>query len=75
MTNNLLILERSSTELEFKQEGGTYVLEGIFGEIDKKNRNNRIYTESEYLPQIEALQAQVERTAAAASRARDKQNL
>ena len=43
MTKNLLILERSSTELEFKQEGGTYVLEGIFGEIDKKNRNNRIY--------------------------------
>jgi len=59
MTNNLLILERSSTELEFKQEGGTYVLEGIFGEIDKKNRNNRIYTESEYLPQIEALQAKI----------------
>ena len=59
MTNNLLILERSSTELEFKQEGGTYVLEGIFGEIDKKNRNNRIYTESEYLPQIETLQAKI----------------
>jgi len=59
MTNNLLILERSSTELEFKKDGGTYVLEGIFGEIDKKNRNNRIYTESEYLPQIEALQAKI----------------
>ena len=59
MTKNLLILERSSTELEFKQEGGTYVLEGIFGEIDKKNRNNRIYTENEYLPQIEALQAKI----------------
>jgi hypothetical protein len=59
MTKNLLILERSSTELEFKQDGGTYVLEGIFGEIDKKNRNNRIYTESEYLPQIEALQAKI----------------
>jgi len=59
MTKNLLILERSSTELEFKQDGGTYVLEGIFGEIDKKNRNNRIYTENEYLPQIEALQAKI----------------
>lgn len=59
MAKNLLILERSSTELEFKQDGGTYVLEGIFGEIDKKNRNNRIYTESEYLPQIEALQAKI----------------
>ena len=28
--NNLLILERSSSELEFKQDGdGAYVLEGI----------------------------------------------
>ena len=59
MANNLLILERSSTELEFKQDGGSYVLEGIFGEIDKKNKNNRIYTEEEYLPQIEALQAKI----------------
>ena len=59
---NLLILERSSSELEFKNEGGVYVLEGIFGEIDKKNRNNRIYTESEYVPQIEALQAKIAST-------------
>lgn len=57
--NNLLILERSSSELEFKQKDGIYVLEGVFGEIDKKNRNNRIYTESEYVPQIEALQAKI----------------
>jgi hypothetical protein len=57
--NNLLILERSSSELEFKQKDGVYVLEGVFGEIDKKNRNNRIYTESEYVPQIEALQAKI----------------
>lgn len=57
--NNLLILERSSSELEFKQENGVYVLEGVFGEIDKKNRNNRIYTESEYVPQIEQLQSKI----------------
>ena len=58
--NNLLILERSSSELEFKKDGdGAYVLEGVFGEIDKKNRNNRIYTESEYVPQIEALQSKI----------------
>lgn len=55
----LLILERSSSELQFKQDAGVYMLEGIFGEIDKKNRNNRIYTEEEYLPQIEALQAKI----------------
>ena len=58
--NNLLILERSSSELEFKKDGdGAYVLEGVFGEIDKKNRNNRIYTESEYVPQIESLQSKI----------------
>jgi hypothetical protein len=62
MTNNskLLILERSGSTLAFKQEdSGAYVLEGCFGEIDKLNRNNRIYTESEYLPQIESLQAKI----------------
>jgi hypothetical protein len=59
MSKDLLILERSSSELEFKSEGGAYVLEGIFGELDVKNRNNRIYTAEEYLPQIEALQAKI----------------
>jgi hypothetical protein len=59
MSKNLLILERSSSELTFKSEGGAYVLEGIFGELDKKNRNNRIYTAEEYLPQIEALQDKI----------------
>ena len=57
--HNLLILERSSNTLDFKAEGGSYVLEGIFGELDKKNRNNRIYTAEEYLPQIEALQDKI----------------
>ena len=58
--NNLLILERSAGKLELnKSESGSYVLEGIFGEIDVKNKNNRIYTESEYVPQIEALQDKI----------------
>ena len=57
--NNLLILERSSSTLVADAKSGDYVLEGIFGEIDKKNKNNRIYTESEYLPQIEALQEKI----------------
>ena len=56
---DLLILERSSSELSFTSEGGVYVLEGVFGELDKKNRNNRIYTAEEYLPQIEALQGKI----------------
>ena len=57
--NNLLILERSSSTLSFESKNGEYVLEGVFGEIDKKNRNNRIYTEDEYVPQIEALQQKI----------------
>ena len=56
---DLLILERSSSELSFTSENGVYVLEGVFGELDKKNRNNRIYTAEEYLPQIEALQGKI----------------
>lgn len=56
---NLLILERSTSSLSSSNVDEKYVLEGIFGEIDKKNRNQRIYTESEYLPQIEALQAKI----------------
>jgi len=56
----LLILERSGSTLEFTQDSsGAYVLEGVFGEIDKLNRNNRIYTEAEYLPQIESLQSKI----------------
>lgn len=58
--SKLLILERSSNTLSFAQDNtGAYVLEGVFGEIDKLNRNNRIYTEEEYLPQIENLQSKI----------------
>ena len=35
------------------------MLEGIFGELDKKNKNNRIYTAEEYVPQIESLQDKI----------------
>jgi hypothetical protein len=56
---NLLIVERSSGSLEVSGESKDYVLEGIFGEIDSKNKNNRIYTEDEYVPQIEALQNKI----------------
>ena len=58
--NDLLIVEMSSSALNVKQsESKEYILEGVFGQIDQKNRNNRIYTESEYVPQIEALQAKI----------------
>lgn len=58
--SKLLILERSGGTLSFTEDNsGAYVLEGVFGEIDKMNRNNRIYTEDEYLPQVESLQAKI----------------
>ena len=58
--NDLLIVEMSSSALSVKtSDNKEYILEGIFGQIDQKNKNNRIYTESEYVPQIEALQAKI----------------
>tara|TARA_R100000908_G_scaffold44133_1_gene20781 strand:+ start:3844 stop:5535 length:1692 start_codon:yes stop_codon:yes gene_type:complete len=57
---NLLILERSTSDLTTKKEGdGTVVLEGIFTEIGKKNKNNRIYEEEEVLPHINELKEKV----------------
>jgi len=57
---DLLIVEMSSSALNVtSSENKDYVLEGVFGQIDQKNRNNRIYTEEEYVPQIEALQAKI----------------
>jgi len=56
---NLLIVEKSSGVLEQTGENKDYVLEGVFGEIDVKNKNNRIYTEDEYLPQIKSLQDKI----------------
>ncbi len=56
---NLLIVEKSSSILEQTGETKDYVLEGVFGEIDVKNKNNRIYTEDEYLPQIKSLQDKI----------------
>lgn len=59
-SKDLLIVEMSSATLTVdKSENKDYVLEGVFGQIDQKNRNNRIYTEDEYVPQIEALQAKI----------------
>ena len=60
-TNDLLIVEVASSALSsVVNEEKAYILEGVFGQIDQKNKNNRIYTESEYVPQIEALQAKIE---------------
>ena len=58
--NDLLIVEMSSSALSVTtSENKEYILEGVFGQIYQKNKNNRIYTEAEYVPQIEALQAKI----------------
>jgi hypothetical protein len=62
MENNkdLLIVEMSSKALSVADgKSKEYVLEGIFGEIDVKNKNQRIYSEDEYVPQIESLQNKI----------------
>ncbi len=60
---NVLIVENREFDYNFegKNDKGEYVLEGVFGEVDKKNRNNRIYSESEYVPKVEKLQESAKR--------------
>jgi len=58
----LLVLERSTCVLEANGTGDDkYVLEGVFSEIGKKNKNNRIYDEKELIPHINQLQEKVHR--------------
>jgi len=57
---NLLILERSDSNAQFKKtNSGEYILEGIFSIMGKKNKNNRIYDEAEFIPHVEALAEKV----------------
>ena len=51
----LLVLERSSGNLAASKEGEKYVLEGIFTEVGKKNKNNRIYDEKELIPHLKVI--------------------
>jgi hypothetical protein len=60
--SNLLILERSLSEITINEEAkvnGDYILEGIFSIMGKKNKNNRIYDEAEFIPHIEELAKKV----------------
>lgn len=57
---NLLILERSESNVKFqKTESGDYILEGVFSEIGKKNKNNRVYDEAEFIPHVDELAKKV----------------
>ena len=52
---NVLILERSSKNLQKIDDKGKVVLEGVFAEFGIENRNGRVYEEKEYLPHLEYL--------------------
>ena len=55
----VLILERSSHNLDVNQDGGDIVLEGVFAQFGVVNNNDRLYEEAEYLPHLEYLQKKI----------------
>ena len=55
----VLILERSSQNLQKINKGGKTVLEGVFAEFGVENRNGRIYNEEQYLPHLEYLRKDI----------------
>lgn len=62
---NILIVEKSTFQLmskgvETNPDGHKYtILEGIFGVLNEMNRNKRIYTAEQYLPQVDRLQEKI----------------
>ena len=50
-----LILERSESNLKKLDNNGDIILEGIFAEFGKENRNGRIYDKDEYLKHLDYL--------------------
>jgi len=62
---NILIIEKSNFQLvnkgeEARSDGKKYiVLEGVFGVLNELNRNNRIYTADQYVPQVDRLQEKI----------------
>ena len=55
----VLVLERSSENLELTKDGNEIVLEGIFAQFGVVNNNDRIYEEEEYLPHLDYLQKKI----------------
>ena len=51
----VLVLEKSSSNLDVTKDGNDVVLEGIFAQFGVINNNDRIYEENEYLPHLEYL--------------------
>jgi hypothetical protein len=62
MNNNaklVMILEKSSHNLEISKDGDDVILQGIFAQFGVVNNNDRIYEESEYLPHLEYLNKKI----------------
>jgi len=60
----LLIVEKSSFNLvdvspQVEGKKKAYIFEGVFAVLNEMNRNRRIYTEEQYLPQIDRLQQRI----------------
>lgn len=60
MSKNVLILERSSENLKKIDTKGKTILEGVFAEFGRENRNGRIYEEKVYLPHLEYLKKDID---------------
>lgn len=58
-TKLVMILEKSSHNLEIQQDGDDVVLEGIFAQFGVVNNNERVYEENEYLPHLEYLNKKI----------------
>jgi hypothetical protein len=60
LTENLVyIVEKASTALAVQKTGKDYILEGPCATFGQVNVNDRIYEESEYLPQLESLNKKI----------------
>ena len=63
MARNLMVCSNSSKPLKMLRESAgqtkRYLLEGIFAELDVKNRNQRIYTKEEYLKHLDYLREDI----------------
>ena len=55
----VLVLEKSSHNLDVSKDGEAVVLEGIFAQFGVVNNNDRLYEESEYLPHLEYLNKKI----------------
>lgn len=58
-----MICSNASSTLRLNESvtGGKYILQGVFAELDKLNRNQRIYTKEEYLKHLQYLREDIKK--------------